>query len=96
MLNSPRVAGYLQEPSSSYILQLRAALDANGWQHTKLIHLDSSWDEGVFEQVMADSDVRAAVHALGLHAPPPASGRAVALDGVSALSQRAEAAPACE
>ena len=58
------------EPQSAYILQMRAALDANGWAETKLIHLDSSWDENVFKQVMSDAEVRSTIHALGVHAPP--------------------------
>ena len=58
------------EPNVAYILQMRAALDANGWQKTKLIHMDSSFDENVFKQVMSDAKVRQSIYALGLHAPP--------------------------
>ena len=58
------------EPSNAYILRMRAALDANGWVGTKLIGLDSSWDERFFQQVTSSPEASAAIFALGVHAPP--------------------------
>ena len=57
------------QPDASYVLQLRAALDAAGFNATRLIVMDGGFDAAEVTTAQSNPAYRAAVHGAGLHYP---------------------------
>lgn len=57
------------QPDADYVLNLRAALDSNGYSDTKLILMDGGYDSAEVSFAQQNNSYRQAVYGAGLHYP---------------------------
>jgi hypothetical protein len=57
------------QPDADYVLNLRSALDSNGFSETKIIVMDGGYDEAEVSFAQQNASYRTAIYGAGLHYP---------------------------